>query len=97
MIYFIIKIDSNKKEFIKIGYSQNSEKRLKQLQTGSSERLSIYCEIEVDKKLEKKLHKVWWKNRVRDDGEWLVLSTGLRMWLGRLREIGMIPVFSCLT
>lgn len=85
MIYFIIKIDSNKKEFVKIGYSKNSEKRLKQLQTGSSERLSIFCEIDGDKKFEKKIQKIWWKNRVREDGEWFDLSVGLRMWLGRVR------------
>lgn len=81
MIYFV-----SKSGFVKIGYSSNPYKRLKQLQTGSPERLELMFTIPGDRKLEKRLHKLLWRNR--EANEWFFLSPGLILYLKRLAEQG---------
>ncbi len=59
---------------IKIGISKNPEKRVRQLQTGSSEKLLLLkiFDITNDRQIEKRLHKMLWQNRQR--GEWFALT-----------------------
>jgi hypothetical protein len=79
MIYF-----AYKPGFVKIGYSKDPSKRLKQLQTGCPERLKIICKIPGDKKLERKLQKLFWRNLL--DDEWFYFTTGLKLYIKRLTE-----------
>jgi hypothetical protein len=65
MIYFIKNVVSG---HFKIGFSDNPRKRLKELQTGSDNRLVLIKSIEGDKKLEASLHEQFSPYRL--DGEW---------------------------
>lgn len=64
-IYFI-----SDGEYIKIGYTnkENSDGRLKSLQTGNARELFSLCEIPGDRNIEKELHKKFKDIYVR--GEW---------------------------
>lgn len=57
----------------KIGVSKDPQKRLKQLQTGSSEKLEIIktYESEFYRQIEKGLHNKF--NHLRSEGEWFYL------------------------
>lgn len=69
-VYFI---RSGKKGDIKIGKSNNPEKRMAELQTGNPKKLrliaSIHCKSEQEAfSLEKKIHQLFRKRRLH--GEW---------------------------
>lgn len=66
MIYFIQAGDSA----IKIGFTKNITQRHKELQAGHYEKLKIICDFKGGKALEKKLHKLAKKYRIR--GEWFI-------------------------
>jgi len=57
---------------LKIGRSNNAEKRLKSLQTGSPLRLSIAYVLPDKGHLEKLLHEKFKKKRI--NGEWFTFS-----------------------
>lgn len=61
---------------MKLGYSKHPEKRLKQLQTGNPDALSLFhCEeVEVEniRRAEKNLHNLLGAQRLK--GEWFELS-----------------------
>lgn len=61
-------------EFYKIGITKNLSKRVKQLQTGNSEKIELICSYESDyaKKIEKTLHNKY--ASVKKTGEWFTLS-----------------------
>lgn len=59
--------------FVKIGYSNNPQKRLKSLQTSSANKLTLIEAIEGNKKLEETLHTTFAEHRVR--GEWFSLPS----------------------
>jgi len=67
-----IYIIESKENIVKIGISKDPGRRLKQLQTGSSDKLKLIYKIEVDDKrakyLEKKIHHI--NNFDRINGEW---------------------------
>lgn len=75
-VSFLYIIASNTNGPVKLGYSDNPERRLKQLQTGNPENLKIFhCEeIEVDniRKAEKSLHTTLGYKRLK--GEWFSLN-----------------------
>lgn len=56
----------------KIGLTSSPEKRLKQLQTGSSDRLTFTHLIQVPdmSQTELSLHRLYARQRIRADGEW---------------------------
>lgn len=64
-VYFISSDDK-----IKIGYTKNIKRRLKQLQTSNSSQLILLGYIEGDKNVEKQLHKRFAQYRIRENGEW---------------------------
>lgn len=71
MILYVLEI--KKLETYKIGVTDNLEKRIKQLQTGSPEEITVvnYFEYELPKqafKIEKILHKKFKKHQTQ--GEW---------------------------
>jgi len=58
----------------KIGFSKEPKKRLKQLQTGSSEVMELVYEVECDNvsKVESSLHRYY--DSKRKNGEWFALE-----------------------
>lgn len=86
MIYFLVKDEA----FVKIGYSDNPEKRRSQLQTASPEPLRILCTVPGTRKQEKELHGYFRPLKtILGGSEWFRLSTGLEMYIRRLTELGI--------
>jgi len=69
---FVYFIREEKSGLIKIGYSDNPQKRLKSLQTGQTKDLEIIMSVKGGVKLEAVLHKAFDCWRVR--GEWFLLN-----------------------
>ena len=69
MAVYFIKDEST--GFVKIGYSDKPNKRLKSLQTSSANKLTLVHAVEGDKALESALHTRFATHRVR--GEWFSL------------------------
>lgn len=63
MVYFI-----TDKKNIKIGYSKNPNKRIKQLNTGNAKKLILIGYVNGDKNKEKELHCQFSQDRL--NGEW---------------------------
>ena len=81
LIYFI-----SNGEHIKIGYTSKSiEKRLKQLNTGSPEKLFLCGWQSGDMKLEKKLHKQFHKY----NHEWFVVNEPLLVYINENSELNL--------
>lgn len=61
---------------IKIGFSSNPKRRLKQLQTANSNQLQLLYSKPTKnaKKIEKHLHKILWEFRSKYKGEWFTIS-----------------------
>ena len=70
MLYLIENVTTGT---IKIGISKNPTERLKQLQTGNANKLQLIkvYDVEEDHHWEKRLHKMFWQNRLK--GEWFKL------------------------
>jgi hypothetical protein len=80
-----IYIIKNKNNQIKIGYSKNPFKRLKQLQTANSEKLELLAFFYANKVIEKRLHKMFYFDKKM--GEWFNLSPAkLEYLLDYLKE-----------
>ena len=73
---------------IKIGYSKNPKKRIKQLSTGSSSNLYLLLYFEGDKKLEKQIHNSF--KKIRYNGEWLDVTQELLDYLNWQSDIAYI-------
>ena len=67
VVYFIQRENGGD---IKIGYTNDIERRLKTLQTGNADRLVVLGLIRGDQALEASLHRKFAIHRVRKDGEW---------------------------
>lgn len=57
-------------EFIKIGKSVNPHRRLKQLQTGSNEKLFLIATYDIPDYMEKRLHHLLRRFKSRLKSEW---------------------------
>ena len=76
-IYLILEIDSDGKERHKIGFTKNDpEKRIKSLQTGNSNKLSLLKSFKTKnyKLLEKWLHGKFFNQKTETDNEWFKLT-----------------------
>lgn len=71
-VYFILNNDK-----VKIGYTKNVKKRLKQLQTANGDNLILLGYIEGDKNVEHQLHEKFETYRIRDNGEWFFASEAI--------------------
>ena len=69
MIYFILNREKNN---IKIGYSNNPNRRLINLQTSNSEKLELIYSFEGDIKLERIIHKKFKKYKILN--EWFLFN-----------------------
>ena len=81
MIYFI-REKGNSKSLIKIGYTDNVDQRLMQIQANSPVELEILAIIEGDKNLEAELHNSFAKYRVR--GEWFEPAKKLTIFIYKI-------------
>jgi hypothetical protein len=62
---------------VKIGWSRNPEKRLKQLQTGNPSKLKLLKVYDVLRVKERYLHKSLMLYKTRHNGEWFDISATL--------------------
>jgi len=69
MIYVIFARGTN---HIKIGWSENPQKRLGELQVGNSNPLELICTFDWPRSAELMLHRVWAKHRIT--GEWFAFD-----------------------
>jgi len=83
-IYFI---QAGNNGAIKIGYADNVEKRLKQIQTGNPYKLKLLKTINGNFEIEKNLHKLFYKDRL--EGEWFTPSKELMDYIN-INEINNI-------
>lgn len=79
-IYFIAE-DNNQR--IKIGYSKDPEKRLKQLKTGNSNGLRIVKTIPGNKIEENKYHKYFERYKIPNSKEWFIFSEEILAFVAR--------------
>ena len=70
---------------IKIGYSTNVEKRIKQLSVGNGEKLELIYKIQSDRYLETILHKKYRNYHI--SGEWFEAEPIIRMIKQQKRNI----------
>jgi hypothetical protein len=70
--------------YIKIGYSQDIHKRIKQLQTGSPFKLRLVLAIEGGVKLEKQLHKKF--NKYRHQNEWFYYNLDIANFIESMKS-----------
>lgn len=76
MIYVIVELETAN---CKVGYSRNPDKRLRELQTGNPNTLSILCTLEGDKPDERMIHDKW--KDVHMKGEWFSYNEKFVDWL----------------
>lgn len=74
-IYFILSDDG----YVKIGLSNDPEKRLKSLQTATAHELKIIHQIPGNQKVEHYLHTLFKKDRFR--GEWFIYSEMIKNFI----------------
>ena len=74
MIYFITARDVNR---VKIGYSNDPSKRLKELQTGCPAKCVIEATIDADNSFEGEVHEIF--RTSRKHGEWFELTPEIEM------------------
>ena len=80
MIYFIRR-ESN---FVKIGYSKDVTKRIKELQTASPTPIKVLAVLPGGYKTERELHNLFYKHR--KEGEWFKLVREIKYFLRAIRE-----------
>lgn len=78
MIYFIVDTDKNE---VKIGFSENPEKRLKQLSTATSSKLILVATINGTRKTESDYHRHFARYKKRR--EWFELSPEIQAFIDR--------------
>lgn len=76
-VYLLLEVDKHGNERHKIGFSKNHpEKRVKQLQTGNSNVITLLNLYETSnyQKLEKWLHGIFSNQKTEANNEWFTLS-----------------------
>ena len=76
-VYLLLEVDKDGNERHKIGFSKNHpDKRVKQLQTGNSNVISVltYYETKNYQKVEKWLHGDFRQQKTEADNEWFTLT-----------------------
>ena len=76
-IYLLLEVDKDGDERNKIGFTKNKpEKRLNQLKTGNSNKISVLDAYETDNyiRVENMLHKRYSCQRTEANNEWFILS-----------------------
>ena len=81
-IGYVYAISDQSNNRIKIGFSKNPKKRLKQLSTGAADKLYLLTYFNDDRKLEKSIHKQF--KKVRYNGEWLFATKELIEYLNQM-------------
>jgi len=93
MIYLIRSGDTNA---YKIGYTASHPvNRVRELQTGSHDELSLIATIEGDRDKEKEIHCKYNSKRIRSNGEWFSLEIQEVLSLVFKENGQMMKAFSC--
>ena len=82
MIYFIT--EDNNTEYVKIGYTNNLSRRLRELQIGNPKKLSVYFVMKGDKQFELELHKTF--KDYRGIGEWFNFTVFIGNYIDEVRK-----------
>jgi Meiotically up-regulated gene 113 len=82
MLYLICDVTRTK---VKVGFSSNPSRRLKQLQTGSSEELILIATCPGDRRREIQLHQ--WLSPQRKRGEWFTWCDKIDLIIERWAEV----------
>ncbi len=80
-IYFIKNLDN---ELIKIGYSKNYERRVKDIKSWGNKNLKVLCVIEGDKNLEKKIQQHFMNYQI--EREWFKGSPEVKKFISKLKN-----------
>lgn len=80
MIYFI-ECMSGRTQYIKIGFSDNPEQRIKELQTGNPIKLKLLATMPGCKNMEKQFHAYFETTRV-ENSEWFKVRKNGRLYHG---------------
>jgi hypothetical protein len=83
-VYFIEALTSG---FVKIGYSQNPQERLKSLQNGVPFELVIIKTIKGTAEDEREIHRRFYKHRVR--GEWYKFNQEIKDFIDEMPQSGL--------
>ena len=82
---FVYFIQEEETDHIKIGFSEKHPKgRLKDFQTGNSNKLILLGFLEGTYQDETNLHQEFYEERIREENEWFRLSTRLK---DRIKEL----------
>lgn len=88
---FVYCIKHHERNAVKIGFSKDPWKRLRQLQTGSSDMFTLFDKLPGDRALERAFHKVFEDRRLQ--GEWfddtdhrITFQFGRMAWEARMAE-----------
>lgn len=67
---------TDEQERYKLGFAENVDERLKELQTGNAERLTIVYRMPVKnmRRAETSIHEIFAADRIRQDGEWFKIN-----------------------
>lgn len=82
MIYFIT--EGNSINYVKIGYTNNLNRRLRELQIGNPRKLKPYFVIKGNYQLEQEVHKEF--KDYRSIGEWFHFSAFILDYINKIRE-----------
>ena len=82
MVYFILNKELN---HVKIGYSNDIHRRVKQLQTSSSTELELHFFLNGDYRIEKLFHKYFKKYHVRN--EWYNFENNIEQFIYYIQHI----------
>ena len=82
MIYFIT--EDNNTKYVKIGYTNNLSRRLRELQIGNPRKLSVYFVMKGNKQAELELHKAF--KDYRGIGEWFNFTVFIGEYINEVRK-----------
>lgn len=77
-VYFMVNFQH---KLCKIGFSNNPEKRLKEVQTGCPFELTIHKVVKGDIQMERTFHKIY--KEYKSNGEWFFIKGELERFLSR--------------
>lgn len=81
---------SDESERYKLGFAEDVDRRLLELQTGNAERLTIVYRREVKnmRRAETSIHEVFAADRIRQDGEWFKIKNMALL----MKIFGVLPI-----
>lgn len=90
-VYFIEEQSKQRNKAVKVGYSKTPEKRLKELQTGNSNKLKLCLSLPYEDEreailMERCLHFIASKRFKRLNGEWFIVYGSWKKLVGQAQK-----------